>query len=118
MTLVLLAGAFISTTTTRWSLVESVYFWFITFSTVGFGDYVIRKESVVDHMDQWWQQSLRFVFLLYTVFGLSLLASAINCALKVTQGIKCSLRVPCCIPRVEGQPTSEPPPANRHSAKE
>ena len=25
-----------------WTLVEGLYFWFITFSTIGFGDYVLR----------------------------------------------------------------------------
>lgn len=29
----------------EWTFVEGVYFWFITFSTIGFGDYVIREPT-------------------------------------------------------------------------
>ena len=43
--LMIAAGVFSMTSTTDWTFVEGMYFWFITFSTIGFGDYTFREPS-------------------------------------------------------------------------
>lgn len=43
MVLSILTAGFLSMPLRNWSIVESVYFWFVTFTTIGFGDYVLRE---------------------------------------------------------------------------
>lgn len=34
----------------NWSIVEAVYFWFVTFTTIGFGDYVPHKPERIQQV--------------------------------------------------------------------
>lgn len=43
MVISILTAGFLSMPLRNWSIVESVYFWFVTFTTIGFGDYVLRE---------------------------------------------------------------------------
>lgn len=66
----------------KWTFVDSFYTWFITFTTVGFGDY-IPFESVVSREDG----ILAAIFHIFATFpalcGLCLVASVINTLLRV-----------------------------------
>ena len=55
--------------TIDWSLIDVVYFWIVTFSTVGFGDITHPLEKEVEHV---------YVYLVYRVFGLAFLAAIID----------------------------------------
>ena len=50
----------------NWTYIDSVYYWFVTFSTIGFGDI---QYTIDDH---------EYVILIYRLFGLALLAGVIN----------------------------------------
>lgn len=94
--LFLFFGACALTSVTHWSFDESFYFWFITLSTVGFGDYVIGNERIVDNMDELVILFIEIAYTILTLIGLALLASVIDCTIKLTQAIKCHLQSPCC----------------------
>ena len=53
----------------NWSLVDTFYFWLVTFTTVGFGDVHFPLEVEIEHF---------YELLLYRVFGLSFLAAIIE----------------------------------------
>ena len=53
----------------RWSLVDTCYFWLVTFTTVGFGDVHFPLEVEVQHF---------YELVVYRVFGLSFLAGIIE----------------------------------------
>ena len=52
-----------------WSMVDTLYFWLVTFTTVGFGDIHFPLEVEIEHF---------YELLLYRVFGLSFLAAIIE----------------------------------------
>ena len=53
----------------NWSWIDTIYFWLVTFTTVGFGDVHFPLEVEIDHF---------YVLVLYRVFGLSFLAGIIE----------------------------------------
>ena len=53
----------------KWSLTDTVYFWIVTFTTVGFGDVAYPLNVEVEHV---------YELLVYRVFGLSFLAGIID----------------------------------------
>ena len=53
----------------RWSMVDTVYFWLVTFTTVGFGDVHFPLEVEIEHFHE---------LVIYRVFGLSFLAAIIE----------------------------------------
>ena len=103
-----------------WTLVEGVYFWFITFSTIGFGDYVLRppqriKLLVPDisanksvkqenkHLSvEAKSASLkgrRLLFMFYHILSLCIVSSVISSIMAVFEERKCRRRCPGCVPR-------------------
>ena len=103
-----------------WTLVEGVYFWFITFSTIGFGDYVLRppqriKQLFADisanksvnqentHLSvETKSASLkgrRFLFMFYYILSLCIVSSVINSIIAVFEERKCHSRCSGCVPR-------------------
>ena len=66
----LTAGVMFTMHTEQWDPVDSVYFWIVTFTTVGFGDIV--QDSKIQ-MDEYMP-----VLLIYRTFGLALLAGVID----------------------------------------
>ena len=54
----------------KWMLIDSIYFWIVTFTTVGFGDIVISVD------DQ--ENFLMACLVVYRTFGLALLAGLID----------------------------------------
>ena len=103
-----------------WTLVEGVYFWFITFSTIGFGDYVLRHPQRIKQLfaDISANMSVnqesthlsveamsarlkgrRFLFLFYYILSLCIVSSVINTIMAVFEERKCLRRCPGCVPR-------------------
>ena len=101
-----------------WTIVEGVYFWFITFTTIGFGDYVvdrppqrITKLSLNTSVYQESHESLNeeqtalviflggFFFTFYAIFTLCIVSSVLNAIMAVIEEKRCCPRCPRCVPR-------------------
>ena len=64
----------------KWSYFESVYFCFVTLSTIGFGDFVpvtLKEDSSNDGEDQAVPVILEFLNLIYMVVGLAVMSGVI-----------------------------------------
>lgn len=103
---------------TEWGLLEGIYFWFITLTTTGFGDYVPYKSQRVkeitgsnlsDFHNQTKTGNAREVtaaavifsaifFTFYLIFGLCVVSSVLNAIMAALEKQKCCLRCRC-IPR-------------------
>ena len=102
---------------TDWTVVEGVYFWFISFTTIGFGDYVadrpqqrIKQLSLnstenqenheLDNAEQTWLEIFLGVFFtFYAIFTLCIVSSVLNAILAVIEERNCRPRCPGCVPR-------------------
>ena len=102
-----------------WTFVEGVYFWFVTLSTIGFGDYHIinleaqriqqlpfnsSKYPETDHKsDGLGEISSKLLYSLLgtlpSVFGLCIVASVINAIMAAIEERKWRPRCPGCVPR-------------------
>ena len=58
-----------NTDNNHWSTTDSVYFWVVTFTTVGFGDVHFSLEAEVEHA---------YVLFMYRIFGLSFVAAMLE----------------------------------------
>ena len=107
-----------------WTFVQSVYFWFITFTTIGFGDYVaglgselgylperIKVLSINDSMNHFNKDESVgatittiktfigiFVFLIY-MLGLCIVSAVISCIMATMEERKHHSRCLGCVPR-------------------
>jgi len=90
MVLTFLTGTILIVNITSWSYLNSVYYLFITMSTIGFGDYMISKEHVLDHINKNLQIVIQSLTFIYTLFGLAVVACVINSAVEVTQSFNCA----------------------------
>ena len=79
-----------------WAFTDAFYAWFITFTTVGFGDY-IPFESVVPRDDRINTAFFHIIGTFPALCGLCLVASVINVLFRVfdRQGMKTD-SIPCC----------------------
>ena len=99
----------------NWSFIEAVYYWFITFSTIGFGDYALRpphriKEltlniSVNQNKNESGNArkttSVVFVGLfgaIYSLICLCIVSSVLNAIMGAIAERKCRPRCPGCVP--------------------
>ena len=100
-----------------WSVVEGVYFWFITFTTIGFGDYVIREPQrikqlyvngsvIQDHkqipLHAEGTTSVIFAGLFvtcYYILSLCIVSSVLNSIMAAIEERKCRTQCPGCVPR-------------------
>ena len=83
MVFMLIFGSVFSIFFESWSFLEGLYTWFITFTTIGFGDYV-HLQSLRKKVDYGEAPSNRLVinfivFLLPYVVGLSLMSCILTC---------------------------------------
>ena len=86
--MLLLAGSAIPVVTHGWSFLEAFYFWFVTFTTIGFGDYVMNSHE----QDGRGVQPMFDLFsLALMLFGLAVVASGINSLLDVASKRPCRL---------------------------
>lgn len=102
---------------TDWTFVEGVYFWFITFTTIGFGDYVVgqpqQRITILSLNSSIYQEShksldeeqtalvifLDIFFTFYIIFTLCIVSSVLNAIMAVIEERRCRPRCPGCIPR-------------------
>ena len=119
MLLFLLVTAQIHGRSSNWTFVEEVYFWFVTFSTIGFGDYVHHKSHkritklsingtvIQENIEgilhgQTSRAVTTFVstgYVLHSIVGLCLVSSALNSIVDALEEHKCRPRCLGCIPR-------------------
>lgn len=103
-----------------WRLLEGVYFWFVTFSTIGFGDYVLAKSQRItqlpinnsvaefnkDENEKFRSAgkvtSAAFIGILFTfyyILGLCIVSSVLNSIMAAIEERKCRPRCPGCVSR-------------------
>ncbi|XP_068742092.1 potassium channel subfamily K member 3-like [Montipora capricornis] len=107
-----------------WSFIESVYFWFVTLTTIGFGDYTpvksqrIRKlninisQNYEEEKDVARKLTLTIVssifYTFYLILCLCIVSSLLNSIVSYIE--ECKFRTPCsgCVPRTtRDQPENE-----------
>lgn len=97
-----------------WTFVQGVYFWFVTLSTIGFGDYVIKRDwpqriNISSNLEtdsgsgDLEEASSKVVFsiffMLYTLLGLCIVSSVLNAIMVAMEEGKWRPRCPRCVPR-------------------
>ena len=93
----------------NWTLVEGVYFWFVTLTTIGFGDFLpykttrrIRKLS--PNGPELYEEKSYDVYMgmflsLQSILGLCVVSSVLNSIMAAIEESKCHPRCPGCVPR-------------------
>ena len=76
----------------NWTFIEGLYAWFITFTTIGFGDYVMF-ESLARNIDQGKTYEDKYIFQNLVLFipyivGLSLTSCLLNCVVDSMDEIR------------------------------
>lgn len=102
---------------THWTIVEIVYFWFITFTTIGFGDYVVdppqqrikqlslnstenREKHESDNEEQTWLGIFVGLYsTFYIIFTLCIVSSVLSAIMAVIEERRCRPRCPGCVPQ-------------------
>ena len=115
MVITMIANGWILMVTEDWVFVEAVYYWFITFSTIGFGDFVptplqpkriknfsmnntVDQESMIKSMGAKNVFLLIFFMLIY-VINLCIVSSAINSIVATVEERKHHSHCFGCVPR-------------------
>ena len=118
MVISMVANGFWTMSVLDWTFVEGLYFWFVTMSTIGFGDYVIwqpqrikqssfnssRKLKNKDHASVDTGEIISDILFqnlltLYSLVGLCIVASVLNSIMAAIEERKCRAPCPRCIPR-------------------
>ena len=110
MVLFIVGNGLLSTLLQGWTLVQGVYFWFVTLSTIGFGDYVVwhRETEIMNitglnELADLGQASskvvISLVLILYTLIGLCIVSSVLNAIMVAMEEVKLRPRCPRCVPR-------------------
>ena len=89
MLIVIFIGAGIQMNQRDWTFLEGVYCYFITFTTIGFGDF-IPEGMAGDH------RALRIFSPFYTLFGLVLMANIVNALVGCGDSLKALERLLKC----------------------
>ena len=70
----------------NWTFIDAFYAWFISFATVGFGDY-IPFDSIIPREDDGLLAAMFHLFATFpAIFGLCLVASVIDALFRVFEG--------------------------------
>lgn len=102
-----------------WTFVEGIYFSFVTWSTIGFGDYLpLKKDKVPQstrqlfvntskhYENQTTETNLKFLsgilIPLYVIVGLCIVSSVLNSIMAAIEERQCRFRCPRCISREIG----------------
>jgi len=112
MVLLIVGNGLLSTLLQGWTFVQGVYYWFVTLSTIGFGDYVISRETQIinitgpkldNELDDLGQASskvvISIVFILHTLLGLCIVSSVLNAIMVAMEEVKLRPWCPGCVPR-------------------
>ena len=101
----------------QWSFVEGVYFWFISLTTIGFGDYLLRPSQRIIQLSlnssasqknenislDAGETTFAIFFGLfgtfYSIFALCIVSSVLNSIMAAIEKRKCRPRCPGCVPR-------------------
>ena len=114
--LIVVNGLAITTHLNDWTIVEGVYFWFITFTTIGFGDYHLRQPQRIrqlsvnistnksvnqenKHVSGAALAGMHVFFTSYYIICLCIVSSVLNSIMSVIAERKCCRRCPGCVPR-------------------
>ena len=112
MVLLIVGNGLLVMTLYDWTFVQGVYYWFVTLSTIGFGDYVIsRKTQVINitgpkldnGVGDLEQASVKVVmgimFMIQNLLGLCVVSSVLNAIMVAMEEVKLRPRCPRCVPR-------------------
>lgn len=94
----------------NWSIVKAVYFWFVTFTTIGFGDYVPHKPQRIQQLsinnsrnykNKAHAEESNFVllFTFYFIFCLCIVSSVLRSIVAAIEEHRYCPRCPGCVPR-------------------
>ena len=114
MLVLMIANSFLTKSLRGWTLIEGVYYWFVTFTTIGFGDYVLHQPQKIQQLpvngsEKFVKEDVgtkEFIFAvvqkkLITLFSLMCLcfvASVLNSIMAAIEERKCRPRCPGCLP--------------------
>lgn len=114
MLVLMIANSFLTKSLRGWTLIEGVYYWFVTFTTLGFGDYVLHQPQKIQQLPV--NSSRKFVkedvgtkefilavvqrklITLYSLMCLCFVASVLNSIMAAIEERKCRPRCPGCLP--------------------
>ena len=112
MVLLIVGNGLLVMTLYDWTFVQGVYYWFVTLSTIGFGDYVIRRKTQVinitgpkldNGVGDLEQASMKVVmgiiFMIQNLLGLCVVSSVLNAIMVAMEEVKLRPRCPRCVPR-------------------
>lgn len=118
MLVLLMVSGWLHMSFSDWTLVEEVYFWFITFSTIGFGDYALHKshqrimqlsingtenqeneEGILHRQKGAFAIFVGVGYLCFYIIGLCIVSSVLNSIVEALEEHKCRHRCPGCISR-------------------
>ena len=112
MVLLIVGNGLLVMTLYDWTFVQGVYYWFVTLSTIGFGDYVIRRKTQVinitgpkldNGVGDLEQASVKVVmgiiFMIQNLLGLCVVSSVLNAIMVAMEEVKLRPRCPRCVPR-------------------
>ena len=114
MLMLMIANTFVTELLQGWTLIEGLYYWFITFTTIGFGDYVLHQPQKINQLsingsgkfikEDNDEKELIFVVLqkklitLYSLMGLCIVASVLNSIIAAIEERRCTPRCPGYLP--------------------
>ena len=92
MVLMLIFGGLITTASEDWTMMEGVYFTFVTLSTVGFGDYLLSGGRLIDESPS--KTAVTHFGLIFLILGLGVVSSVLCSISKLleTGGFACCKR--------------------------
>ena len=115
MVLSIVTGGLLLMRLPNWSFVEGVYFWFVTFTTIGFGDYVVREPRRIKQLSlnsssvnqengsgAGVKTSRIFAVLfgvISCILALCIVSSVLNSIMAAMEERKCRSSCPGCFPR-------------------
>ena len=112
MVLLIVVNGLLSTLLQSWTFVQGVYCWFVTLSTIGFGDYVPTREpdlinitslkldnELADLGQASSKMVISLVLIVHTLIGLCIVSSVLNAIMVAMEEVKLRPRCPRCVPR-------------------